>query len=469
MVAKIGDRTITVQDFRARIELTVRPDLPAQNDLDYKKTLLNNLLIEKMFALEAGKDTEILKRETFRLHIQGIKEQTMRERLFYTQAFDKTDPDTNEIKNRYLLSTREYRVQFYSIHRDELAEKIRDEFSSNSESLHDFFTELAAGEKIPEHEVKWKDPDPIPLHEALFSKPLSQDTIIGPIKIEDDNWLLMKIVDWKTVPQFGQESVQRWLDVEEKLHMNKAQAEWGNYVSAVMKGKTIEFNKDTFNQLGEMFLTILRAKEPEEKKEIAKDFLTVEEKDLDLDNLDNKEELLDKPFFTIDGKVWTVRDFRRELMLHPLVYRKMDLSGDGFAKQFRNAVIDMVRDHYLTKEAYKKRLDKDPQVLKTEEMWQDSFVAMDFRNKLLDKARAEVKTDSVGRTLAMNKYFEDYIAGLQQKYSKSVRLDQTELEKIPLTRVNMFVYKEKVPFPIAVPTFPFITNKPELGYGNILQ
>lgn len=469
VVAKVADRIITARDYRARAELTVRPDIPAQTDEEYKRTLLNNLVIEKLFALEAGNDNEVLQKETFRLHIQGIKEQTMRERLFYTQAYDKTRVDTTEIKNRFALSTREYRLQFYSIHRDELAEKIRDEFSASPDSLKKFFNELGANSKIPEHEVKWKDPDPIPLHEALYSKPLQQDTVIGPIKIENDNWLMIKVVDWKTVPQFGQEAVQRWHEVEEKVKMNKAQAEWGNYVTGVMKGKTIEFNKDTFNQLGQMFLTVLRAKEPDEKKEIARDFLVVEEKDLNLDKLDEKDELLDKPFFTIDGKVWTVRDFRRELMLHPLVYRKMDLSSNGFAKQFRFAVIDLMRDHFLTKDAYKKRLHKDPEVLRTEEMWRDSFVAMDYRDKLLEKAQAAVKPDSIGRNLAINQYFKDHIDSLQLRYSKSIYFDHSELDNVPITRVNLFAYKEKVPFPIAVPTFPFISTKPELGYGQPIK
>jgi len=466
ILAKVGKKTISKKDFMERTELTVRPNFAAQSDEQYKKTLLNNLIIEKLFVKEAGKDYALLKSETFRSHIRGIKEQAMREQLFYREAFNKVKPDTNELKRRYALSSREYALQFYSIHDDELAKKIDGEFKARPGLINNLFNSLGGGEKIPVKQVKWKDPDPIPVHEALYTQPLAQGTIIGPIKIESDNWIVMRVVDWRTLPVIGLDAELRWKEVEEKTIQHQAQAVWSDYMSNVMKGKQIEFKKDAFDKLSDMFLEILREKNPDDKKEIAREFLTVEDKEFMLDNIEDKEGFLDQTIFTIDNQEWTVRDFRQELLTHPLVYRKYDLSKRGFRKQFRYAVGDLVRDVYLTKQAYKKSLDSHPKVFRTEQMWHDSFVAIDFRNKILKQASQDVKADSIGRTLAMNKYFDDFIFNLQQKYENEIEIDLDGLAQLDITRVNLFAIQQNVPYPVVVPSFPILTSKDKIEYGS---
>ena len=244
IIAQIDDRTITKKDFMERTELTVRPNFTAQNDEQYKKTLLNNLIIEKLFAKEAGKDYPLLQSESFRTHIRGIKEQAMREQLFYHKAFNKVKPDTNELKRRFALSKREYVLQFYSIHNDDLAKKIDAEFKARPGMIDNLFNSLGGGEKIPLKQVKWKDPDPIPVHEALYTQPLQKGTILGPIKIDSDNWIVMKVVDWRTVPVIGMDAEQRWNEVQEKTKMHHAHAEWTDYMAGVMRGKQIKFEKD---------------------------------------------------------------------------------------------------------------------------------------------------------------------------------------------------------------------------------
>ena len=150
-------------------------------------------------------------------------------------------------------------------------------------------------------------------------------------------------------------------------------------------------------------------------------------------------------------------------------FNKIDLSIKGFRKQFRNAIGDLVRDSYLTKEAYKNNLDRHPKVVRTEQMWHDSFVAIDFRNKILKQAEQEVAADSIGRTLAMNKYFDDVILNLQQKYNKEIEIDLDGLSEINITRVNLFAYQQNVPYPVVVPSFPILTSKYQLEYGRTMK
>jgi len=55
VLAKVGSRTITLQDFIRRAEYSIRPLYCRQANYIHKKIILNSLIAEKLFALEAEK------------------------------------------------------------------------------------------------------------------------------------------------------------------------------------------------------------------------------------------------------------------------------------------------------------------------------------------------------------------------------------------------------------------------------
>jgi hypothetical protein len=78
MLAKIGSKEITVEDFLYRSEFTVRPAR-----IKNKNITLNNLISEKILAIEAEhRNTNLFKNPVFLGNIKGIKEQLMREKLY---------------------------------------------------------------------------------------------------------------------------------------------------------------------------------------------------------------------------------------------------------------------------------------------------------------------------------------------------------------------------------------------------
>ncbi len=458
ILATIGDRTISVMEFRRRTEMTVRPDIPAQDTETYKKTLLKNLMYEKMFALEAGEDNRVVQSEGFQAFIKGIREQTMRERLYYTEAFDKVEPDTAEIRKAYQLAAREYDVEFFSIHNKKIARDIIERIGSSPDSAAHVFAQLGEKTKRPRKTVKFRDPDHQAVHEALFSAPLDTGAVLGPVQVDDANWVFMRVADYRTVPAIGHDAAVRWQQVKEKLVQNKANNRWWQYVKEVMKGKKIEFNPKTFNMLAELFYRVEQTQDAEEKKAILKAFWQGDEGGLSAERLMDEQDILDLPFFELDGELWTVKDFRRALMSHPLVYRKQQFNNVPWREQFRLAVVDLVRDTFLNKEAYAKNLDEDPEVKRVTSMWSDAMVAIDFRNTVLKSAKQRDDIDT-SSNLAMNRFFDGYLDDLWTKYRDEVDIDVQALDGIDLTRVNMFAMQPGAPYPVASPAFFFVSTK----------
>lgn len=452
ILAKVGNRVITVGEFLERSELTVRP-----NNFKDKNTTLNNLIVEKLLALEAERDKKsISKREA--CIVQGIKEQAMRLKLQEEVALKKVKLDSSEIAKSYRLSNREYEVEFFTVRNRKIANEIKAILDTMPELSDEIFKKV--GEiigKRPKHKVTYLDPDDEAINKALFSELLDVGKVVGPIALANGDFIVMKICDWSERVVFGgQEELERWNKVQKKLFDMKSKELWNKYQEKVMRGKTIRFDKNTFKFIADKAMQYY-IKEQGKTDSSFSAFRTDELSYTSVEINDNT------PFFSIDNKVWTVGDFKKELMVRPLLYRTTKLDTSNFYKEFRNAVIDLVRDHYLTKEAYKKKLDKNKFVKRTEVMWRDSFLSEIETKHILHKG-ADQGFFEWGNNVSKLKYWESYLNDLQKKYSDVIEVNHDIFKKITLTKIDMVAWYPGAPYPMAVPNFPFYYASSDLSY-----
>ena len=101
ILTKIGDKTISLNEFIRRAEYTIRPPYCRENNNIHKKIILNSLIAEKMLALEAGEENELAQNERFQRYIQGRKEQAMRQWLYHKEIYGKVKLDPKEITKIY--------------------------------------------------------------------------------------------------------------------------------------------------------------------------------------------------------------------------------------------------------------------------------------------------------------------------------------------------------------------------------
>ena len=445
-LATVGNKNITITEFKARCEFTIRPD-----HFKDKSVALNNLILEKILALEAGENPPIASNPVFQARWKGIKEQNMREVLYQNVAYDKTAVDTGKIKSTYSLSKREYELEFYRMP-EKIAKKIQavmDTASGKTENIFKSYSESIG--KQPVKKVKYTDPDDDAIHESLYSKRLQIGDVIGPVELTNGEYLLMKVLNWTVYPLISEtDQRERWNLVEEKEHRISALKAWKSYQSDLMHGKKIDFNEKTFyvlaNWIREKYLT------EQYKKNLADNKMP--EIPFKASGLD-----LSAPFFTFEDKVWTVGDFRNELMSRPLLFRTTNLDSLNFNTEFKIAVADILRDHCLTREAYKRSLDTDENVTHTAEIWKDSFIATDQQKAVVEDAikKGKVAADDATGILS---YWESYVNDLEKKYKSTVRVNVSALQNIPLTKINMVAVKPRMPYPLIVPNFPtFVSSK----------
>jgi len=265
----------------------------------------------------------------------------------------------------------------------------------------------------------------------------------------------MRVNNWKDEILFsGEDQRIRWNKVAEKIHLTKSLKLWNEYMAEVMKGKKIDYNEEVFFKLaGLAYQYHLGTNQPPDSVELR------------LNEIPKLEEALDlkSPFFTVNSDVWTVEDFKQELMSHPLVYRARFSDQKTFNRQFFFAVSDMVRDHFLNKEAYNLSLDTLKDINETVGIWRDSYLAIDQQKNILNSALEKGiihNEDNIGKL----NYWESYLTSLQKKYSDSIEVDYKEFNKIKLTSIDFIGFKPGAPFPSIVPGFPILISSENLDY-----
>ena len=470
ILALVDDKTITVDEFVRRAEYTIRPPYCNKNNRLHKKIVLNSLIAEKLLSLEAGDDNAFISSPEVQMQMSGRKEQAMRLVQFYEDVYDKVEPDSSEIKKYIANIGRKYKIAYFNVDDPSLARQYQvflENKSKTFEEVHSLVSPLAA---IPNRTVSFETYENDVILDSLFSKKLNVEQIIGPVEIEKNQYMFIKIIDWTHQPIMTDKALQeKWKQVDDRLRLRDSSIAYKEFVANVMKGKQIEFEPKTFkkvvNLMGPVYFI-----PAEKKKELTKNaiFKTGDEETNFTEFQSELKKLYGAPLFKINNDIWTVEDFVRELNSHPLVFRDKSIKPQQFGKQMQLAIGDLVRDKYLTEQAYKKGYDKKPYVTHTVNMWQDHTNYMYQKTQYLKSLNADslLLRQSVK---VIDIYLNSYVDSLQTVYSDLIQIDLNKFDQIQLTNIDMSVIQKNVPYSKPVPGFPLITTDARFDYGQLME
>ncbi len=451
----VGDKTITVNEYLERAELAVRPFYCKSNTEKSKRIILNTLVAEKLLAARPVADS-LQQNPRFLAHIQGIREQVMRRQL-YEKLAATVKIDSQEVIDNFYPAGTTCTVHYYRLKDRAEAAFVEDRLDAGEP----VFDNLMRDRDIPVREIKWQDNDVPAIQKAFLGDPLEAGQIVGPVDVGDGTYLLCRVVAWQYTPAVGPEQVQlRNQTIREHLFRRKAENRWRDYQRELMAGKKPAFYQTTFNRLVDIFAHEYIGGRNEMEQEQLEADTTI------LKYLKNEDELLVLPFFKIDGRVWTVEDFKKEVWRHPLVYLNKNFqTKDEFKNQFIIAVDDLVRDHFLTKAAYTEQLDTHPEVVRIESMWRDAYRAKYSAAAYLKSLPQQPDWPEI-MVKYPNKYLSRYCTQLLKQNRSMVRLNTEKFDDIKLTRIDMLAVEPYVPFPLKVPRFPHYCAQDTLWIGG---
>ncbi len=467
ILVRIGDRTITKDEFIKRAEYTIRPEYCKGDYYQHKKIILNSLIAEKLFALEAGDTARIVQNVQIQRYIRGRKEQAMRQAYYQDKFYKKIRLDKEEVKQMYKMLGRKYRMGYFTVDDTSAARRIAAYLRQPGGSFQRAYQQIAPGDTLPKKHIAWNEEPGELLREVIFGQELEVGQVIGPVDVEGE-YLFMKVLGWRFRPAVNNNDIQnRRDDAVEFLTIKHATRMYKQYVVDLMAGKKLRLDPNGFrslvNVMGPVFFDL------RDKKQNFLQKSQGQHRDLMLDTLTTElERLQDQPLLTLNDEMMTIGDLRVEMQSHPLQFRKRNMHKGEFARQLKYAIADLIADRYITEEAYQKGYDQHPGVINQTNMWRDNLLATYHRNMFLGQKGVfdRFGTDYID---IITEHLNPLVDAYQKKHSSGIYINTDLFESIPVTRTDLFVLYESQPYQIVVPGFPVITTDNMLDYGHKLE
>lgn len=461
ILAQVGDKIITKQDFIRRAEYTIRPDYCRQSNYIHKKIILNSLIAEKLTSIEMEhKEDVLLSSQNFHHYLQGRKEQAMRKLYYYENFFKDVNVPNSAVNEKYKLAGRTIDISYINLPDINTVQKVKELLSQNI-TIEEIYISIWR-DKIPTKKINFFDKEPDIIHEKLFVIDNKKNQTIGPFEIEDGSFLIMKINGWsdtKFISAVDQEKT--WRDVEDLVKEKEAKTKHLSFIKKMMSGKSVQFNKEVFEDYAYKASKIY-LQDPMDKKDAINKLLWDEIENPKKISLQNNPDIKpDDIIMIFDNEKITVEKLNRLIKSHPLVFRKRKISEGRFREELKLSLADLIRDVELNKKCYDQELHKDVRVKTNVDMWHDAYASKRFMSSLKLAGKSENK----------NKYNFDnnVIDYLQNKHSNIIKINTDMFENITITSTDMLVSERGLAYPFIVPSFPIITSDDRLDYGSKLN
>ena len=453
ILAEIGNKTITVNDFIKRCEYVPRPVYCRGDNYIHKKISLNSLIAEKIFSIEFDRKNYETTNDQ-KNFIQGQKEQSMRQLMLKRFGFDKVKIDTSHIRFLSMLSNRRYEIHFINLdpkHKETLLNL------PLKSSIDDISTLLNLKIKSTKKIINKNDNMINEVKQILyFSEPVL-NALYGPFKTQENSILCFEVRGWnKNVDITEKQKKDTWDETIKVYSEELAKKYYGKYVSNLLKGKSIKFDPEIFplfsKKLSKIYLI-----EKNKKEAVIENRIWNQKEETEFASFDDIRKMKNQVILTHGQKQYKISELLDLIKKHPLVFRKKSININQFSNELKYAVADLIRDVYITKEAYSLGLDKNILVINNEKKWEDYIKSLSLNNLIIKKNSPD---STPTKKLIM------IVDSLQNEYSDIIKIDTDKFEKIKLSTVDMSVMYSNQPYTKLEPDFPIITNDHILDYGQ---
>ena len=389
VVAKVGDRTITVAELNSRVEgvtFTSRDD-----ELKKRSDILDGLINDHlmiMAAEEQGLDED----PAFQEKMKSSERNALLELLYRREIVEKSKPSEKEVRDAYEKMGWELRARHILVGTEEEAKTIHEQIISGAD-----FAELAKEHsKDPSNKDNggdlgyfgWGKMVPA-FQDAAFAMEIGDVSM--PIQ-SDFGWHIIKLEDRRTVDR------REWEEekdrIERKISIDRSKVRAQEYVTGMKDEANIQIGPEGAQAL----LNNLMA------KKTAPDDFTPEQ--------------LEMTLVTFTGGSWNIAEFLEEFKTIPPMYQPRVKDLDDIDALVNNILTGLL----LEREARQKGLPNEPEIVKKLRQEKDSALLQTFR----EKGVPQDTTLTDGEVLAFYNENSDRFSTLEQAHVLEIQLDSEE-------------------------------------------
>jgi hypothetical protein len=374
IIAKIGDKELTKEEFKLRYELSPRilSGDPTETD-SMKLKFLYSLLAEKLWAIEAV-DKGISNSEDFNFYYKPIEKMYVRDELFRTQIKDKviiTDSDISRGISKYVKI-----LQIRTLSSGDSSNIFNIYLSLNDVGSIDSLL-LVIPESIPETtllELKFGDLNNENLEDVLYLLSSNEYTI--PIQ-DGDNWFIFELKGTKpNIPEVSQNKLQD--DVEEIIRNRRTRILYDEFYEKHFGGYTLQADENVFIKVSEEFYTTIKTRINSVAEVDSKEIFYIVE-----DDILNVKEILGSDFLNrtlFNNKYGPVKayDFLSDLTLVDVSFK--EVNQPVINKVLSNELKRFMQQETISRAGYEMGIQFSTDVIFHLDLWRDNLLTQMLKN-----------------------------------------------------------------------------------------
>ncbi|MEE9432485.1 MAG: peptidyl-prolyl cis-trans isomerase [Melioribacteraceae bacterium] len=376
-LAKIGDKIITVEEFKHRFELTPQINRK-QNDANIaKEELLYTLIAEKLFALKA-EELSLDTSEAMRSNFVPLEKMHVRDALYLKEIKEKIQLNNSKFAQGLKRANHKLFVNYvYSLDQEKinLAYKLLTS-NSNFDSLANLLKDV---EYVTEaYEVTFGRMN-IAAEDAIYNLKLNEFTNV--IKAPE-GWYIFRLIG--SEPIIYNSGNQKISKVKKAVNNRIEDSIYNDFWLNFFKGKNVETDGDLFWSLAEILhKQIVKIKKTNNIKDGEKislgdeDFLQIRNS-IDPDSLKIE-------FIRFDDKLFTLNDFITEFMYEGFYTYSTELKT--IASQLNSRVKRQIENELLAKFGYEKGYESLPDVRSSTDVWKENYLSSLYRRKIVRNSK----------------------------------------------------------------------------------
>lgn len=253
VIAKIGNRELTKEEFRLRYELSPRILSSNLTDTDsLKLKFLYSLISEKLWAIEAV-DKGLANSEDFKFYYTPIEKMYVRDELFRIEIKEKVDVTESDISEGIQKYTKMLQIRTLSSDDSSNINYLYSQLNvvGTLDSLLKINTSLV--QEFSEFELKFGDLKDEDLEHKLYKLSINEHTI--PIQ-NGGNWFIFELISTKpNILTVSQKKLQN--DVEEIIRNRRTRKLYDEFYKKNFGGYALQADQELFIKVsGEFYKTI---------------------------------------------------------------------------------------------------------------------------------------------------------------------------------------------------------------------
>ncbi len=383
VLVKIGNSTITAQEFKEKFELTPQVYKKGAGGFEkLKSDLLHSMIAEKLWALET---------ENLRLDSNKIMNTTFKalEKMFIRDALYRL-----EVKNKVEMTNDEILAEAGKYTTGLILEPI---FAEDSIKIFELYENLSSGASfdtikvlsgsiLPSLQVETGDLEEA-FEETVFNLKLNEFT--QPLK-STTGWFIFRLSGTFPSRKSGDQFSSLLKEAEKNLYEKKADQLSRELYKQLISGKSIETDGALFWAISDKISTILSEKKI--KDSIADDSPVILE-GADIIRIESEfgSDTLNMPFIHFDEQPLSAKEFLRYFIFDG--FYSAQVEPEIIAAKLNARVKRLIELELFAREGYKRGLQNLPDVKHSLEMWKDNYLASIFRANILPSI--EVKEDEL--------------------------------------------------------------------------